>query len=162
MRARYTSIALFSLLPVAAASCGLFAAKDQQDAVVAKMAPQKEQFAQTHDGEESRYTNMRSKLELAESQYQDWLQEVTASQKKSNEFAAVSEAHDELKGNVDKLEADHGALVEWYEKTKDAPSNDDQLKLGQSYGAFGQKQQLYYSSYVDLNTRSMSISTKPR
>ena len=103
---------------------------------------------------------MRSKLELAESQYQDWLQEVTASQKKSNEFAAVSEAHDELKGNVDKLEADHGALVEWYEKTKDAPSNDDQLKLGQSYGAFGQKQQLYYSSYTDLNTRGLGISAK--
>jgi hypothetical protein len=105
---------------------------------------------------------MRSKLELYESKYQDWLTGATPVQKKTNEFASVTKVHDELKGRVDALEADHGGLVQWYEQSKEKPSSDDVMKLGQSYGTYGQKQQLYYSNYVDLNTQTMTISARKK
>jgi len=150
--------------------CGLWAVKDQQDAMLADMAArqaaneikQREQmkhsFQQSYDAQESAYAMMRSKLELYESKYQDWLGSATPAQKKTNAFASVTKVHDELKGHVDALEADHGGLQQWYEQSKQKPTSDDLMKLSQSYGSYGQKQQLYYSSYVDLDTRTMTIS----
>jgi len=166
-----------TLAPLAAlglllCSCGLMAVKDQQDQMLANMARQQQEanakqaaqlkssFQQNYDAQESSYEMMRSKLELYEAQYQDWLKGVTTTQKRTNEYAATTKTHDEIKGRVDKLEDEHGALVQWYEKTKETPTNDDAMKLGQSFGSFGQKQQLYYSNYVDLNTRTMSISAR--
>jgi hypothetical protein len=157
-----------------AGGCGFWAVKEQQDAMVADMAArhaaneikQREQtkrsFQQSYDAQESAYAMMRSKLELYESKYQDWLGGATSPQKKTSEFASVTKVHDELKGRVDALEADHGGLVQWYEQSKERPTSDDLMKLAQSYGSYGQKQQLYFSNYVDLDTRTMSISARKK
>ena len=165
-------IALGLALTLTLPACAFWAVKDQQDQMLANMARQQEEikvkqaaqvkssFQQYYDAQEPSYEMMRSKLELYESRYQDWLKGVTSSQKRTNEFAATTKTHDEIKTRVDKLEDEHGALVQWYEKTKETPTNDDAMKLGQSFGSFGQKQQLYYSNYVDLNTRTMSISAR--
>jgi hypothetical protein len=152
--------------------CGLMAVKDQQDAMMTQMAQRqaenevkqreqlKKSFEQSYDAQESSYELMRSKLEGYESKYQDWLGGVTPGQKTSHQFASVTKVHDELKAKVDKMEADHNALVQWYEQTKDKPTNDDAMKLTQTYGSFSQKSQLYFSSYVDVNGQTMAVSAR--
>jgi hypothetical protein len=153
-------------------SCGIFAVKDQQDAMLANMARQqqeakakqaaqtKTQFGDSYDANENAYATMRAKIEMYESQYQDWLKEVTPAQKHTNEFATTTKAHDELKGRADKMEDEHGALVQWYEKTKESPTTDDSMKLSKTYGSFSQRAQLLFSNYADLSGRTMSISAK--
>src|SRR4029077_5567687 len=124
-------LAPLATLGLLLSSCGYFAVKDQQDQMLANMARQQQEakekqagqnktsFAEMYDANESSYAMMRSKIELYESQYQDWLKEVTPNQKKTGEFATTTKTHDELKARCDKLEDDHGALVQWYEKTKE-------------------------------------------
>jgi hypothetical protein len=167
-----TMTSTLSLSLALGSGCGLMGIKDQQDAMMTQMAQRqaenevkqreqlKKSFEQSYDAQESSYGIMRSKLEGYESKYQDWLGGVTADQKGSHQFASVTKVHDELKGKVDKMEADHNALVQWYEQTKEKPTNDDVMKLTQTYGSFGQKSQLYFSSYVDVNSQTMAISAR--
>jgi hypothetical protein len=159
---------------LALCSCSYFAMKDQQDQMLANLARQQQEakekqagllkgsFQQNYDSNESSYSTMRGKLEMYEARYQDWLQEVTPVQKKSNEYASTTKTHDELKARVDKMEDEHGALVQWYEKTKESPTNDDANKLNHTYGTFSQRMQLYFSNYTDLNTRTQSISARKK
>lgn len=169
-----TNIVTASILLLGLNACGLMAARDQQDAMYAQMAQQqaanqvkqreqiKQSFQQQYDAQEPSYAMMRSKLELYESQYQDWLQGVTPRQKNSNEFATVTKVHDELKERADKLEADHTSFVQWYEQSKDRATNDDNMKLAQSYTSFGQRHQLYFSNYIDLHNQTLSISARSK
>jgi hypothetical protein len=166
------ALAPLASLGLTLSSCGIFAVKDQQDAMLANMARQqqelkakqaaqtKTQFAESYDSNEDAYAMMRSKIELYESQYQDWIKGVTPAQKRTNEFATTTKTHDEIKGRADKMEDEHGALVQWYEKTKESPTTDDSMKLSKTYGSFSQKSQLLFSNYADLSSRTMSISAK--
>ena len=168
---RFTLAALAGL-GLSLSSCSLFAVKDQQDQMLADMARRqqemkakqaeqnKTQFTEQYSSHEDAYAMMRSKIELYESQYQDWLKEVTPAQKHTNEFATTTKTHDEIKGRADKMEDEHGALVQWYEKTKESPTTDDTSKLAKTYGSFSQRSQLLFSNYADLSNRTMSISAK--
>ena len=71
----------------------------------------KTQFTEQYSSQEDAYATMRSKIEMYESQYQDWLKDVTPAQKHSNEFATTTKSHDEIKGRADKMEDEHGARV---------------------------------------------------
>ena len=150
------ALASLATLGLTLASCGFFALKDQQDAMLANMARQqqeakakqaaqtKTQFGESYNTNEDAYAMMRSKIELYESQYQDWIKGVTPAQKRTNEFATTAKTHDEIEGRADKMEDEHGALVQWYEKTKESPSTDDSMKLSKTYGSFSQKSQLLF------------------
>jgi hypothetical protein len=166
------ALAALGALGLSLSSCSIFAVKDQQDQMLADMARRqqeqkakqaaqtKTQFADSYSSNEDAYSMMRSKIEMYESQYQDWLKEVTPAQKHTNEFATTTKAHDEIKGRADKMEDEHGALVQWYEKTKESPTTDDSMKLSKTYGSFSQRSQLLFSNYADLSSRTMSISAK--
>ncbi len=73
-------------------------------------------------------------------------------------YAAATKEHDDLQARIAAVEEEHLTLVQWFEQIKEYPTDDDILKLGQTYASFSRIQQLSASSYARLSAAMARIS----